>query len=65
MIKEVEVKVFEERLYCDKCGAEMEYSGLILCSDPLQYPYKCPSCGWSTTTLDIKYPNISYKPVNE
>jgi hypothetical protein len=22
MVKEVEVKVFEERLYCDKCGGK-------------------------------------------
>lgn len=28
MIKEVEVKVFVERLYCDKCGAEMEHNGM-------------------------------------
>lgn len=44
MVKEVEVKVFEERLYCDKCGAEMKHGGLVLCSYPPQYPYICPSC---------------------
>ena len=64
MIKEVEVKVFEERLYCDKCGTEMEHTGMVLCSYPKRYPYECPSCGWYTTSK-IKYPNISYKPVNE
>lgn len=64
MVKEVEIKVFEERLYCDKCGAEMKHNGLILCSDPLQYPHVCPSCGWDIIST-TKYPNIVYKPVNE
>lgn len=64
MIKEVEVKVFEERLYCDKCGTEMEHTGMVLCSYPKRYPYECPSCGWYTTSK-IKYPNISYKPVDK
>ena len=26
MVKEVEVKVFEERLYCDKCGHKLDWS---------------------------------------
>ena len=64
MVKEVEVKVFEERLYCDKCGMEMEHNGMVLCSYPPQHPYRCPSCGWSIRTK-TKYPNIIYKPVNE
>lgn len=64
MVKEVEVKVFEERLYCDKCGTEMEHNGMVLCSYPPRYPYECPSCGWHTTST-TKYPNIVYKPVNE
>jgi predicted RNA-binding Zn-ribbon protein involved in translation (DUF1610 family) len=64
MVKEVEVKVFEERLYCDKCGAEMQHGGLVLCSYPPQHPYICPSCGWRTTST-TKYPNIVYKTINE
>lgn len=63
MVKEVEVKVFEERLYCDKCGTEMEYDGRVLCSYPPKYPYTRPSCGWCTLST-IKYPNIIYKSVN-
>lgn len=64
MVKEVEVKVFEVRLYCDKCGTEMKHDGRVLCSNPPIYPYTCPSCGWDTGST-TKYPNISYKPVNE
>ena len=58
MGKEVEVKVFEERLYCDKCGTEMKHSGLVLCSYPPQHPYICPSCDWRTTST-TKYPKPS------
>ena len=64
MVKEVEVKVFEERLYCDQCGTEMQHGGLVLCSYPPQHPYICPSCDWRTTST-TKYPNIVYKTVNE
>ena len=50
MVKEVEVKVFEEYLYCDKCGAEMKHQGIVLCTYPPQYPYICSSCDWCTTS---------------
>lgn len=31
MIKKTEVKTFEERLYCDKCGEEMKPTEIVLC----------------------------------
>lgn len=64
MVKEVEVKVFEENLYCDNCGEKMKHDGIVLCSYPPQHPYRCPSCGWGTTST-TKYPKIVYKPINE
>ena len=64
MIKEVEVKVFEERLYCDECGAEMKRQGIALCTYPPEHPYICTACDWCTTST-TKYPKIVYKPVNE
>lgn len=64
MIKKVEVQVFEERLYCDKCGEKMNHTGAVLCSYPPKYPYECPSCGWSTTST-TRYPNVVYKTVDK
>ena len=62
MIKEYEVKVFEEHLYCDECGDEMFPTGNVLTSCPLQFPHECPSCGF-TAVYTTPYPNKVYKRV--
>ena len=28
MIKSKEVKVYQDKLYCDKCGEEMKFTGM-------------------------------------
>lgn len=60
MLKSTEVKVFVERLYCDECGEEMVFSGMVLCSYPPKYPHECPKCGFKTT-MEEQYPKIQYK----
>lgn len=62
MIKEYEVKVFEEHLYCDECGTEMFPTGEVLTSFPLQFPHECPSCGARQTHRQA-YPNKIYRKI--
>lgn len=63
MIESKEVKVFEERLYCDNCGEEMQLSdGCTLLSNPPKYAYICPKCN-NTEIISEIYPKIRYKEI--
>lgn len=64
MIKSKEVKVYQDRLYCDECGEEMEFTGMALATYPMQYPHICPKCGNRTTRNDI-YPKIRHEVIEE
>ena len=64
MIKEDKVEVFQQRLYCDKCGTEMEFTGMALPTYPMQYPHKCPKCGYSENASCV-YPNIVFRRLDE
>lgn len=56
MIKRANVTaMYQINLYCDKCGTRMERGGIVLTSNPPQFPYKCPECGHETTS-HIAYP---------
>ncbi len=35
------IKAYVKQAICDKCGAEMRHTGMVLASHPAQYPYKC------------------------
>ena len=52
MIKKHEVKTYIERIYCDKCGAEMERVSRQYA--PV-YRYLCPDCGAQVTLYEC-YP---------
>lgn len=62
MIKEEKMAVYQERLYCDKCGTEMCFSGGVLLTNPLQFPHVCPKCGFKITTEE-QYPKLKYIPI--
>ena len=62
MIKEVEVKTYINRLYCDDCGEEMVSTGELMFSLPLQLKYRCPKCGREECMTDA-YPKTVYKEV--
>lgn len=63
MIKSKEVKVYMDRLYCDVCDEEMEFTGMVLTSYPPQYPHSCPKCGHRITTTE-QYPKVRYEQTN-
>lgn len=48
--------VLVDRLLCDKCGAVMEWDGVVYTTYPAQYPYSCPECHNSQTTTNKTYP---------
>lgn len=52
MIKKHEVKTCLERLYCDKCGAEMQCVSKTFAP---KYRYLCHNCG-EQVTVDEFYP---------
>lgn len=60
MIKSEKVNVYMDRLYCDECGEEMEFTGMVLASHPPQYPHACPKCGHRTMAVE-KYPKVRYE----
>lgn len=59
MIKEEKMAVYQERLYCDKCGTEMYFSGEVLLSFPPKFPYVCPKCGFKIATKE-QYPKLKH-----
>ena len=60
MIKKRYLVPFEERLFCDNCGSEMQFSGKILMTQPEKYEYLCPKCN-KVFVSEEKYPNIKYE----
>ena len=63
MIKRNIVETYMERLYCDDCNEEMLPSGVVLASNPPQYPHVCKRCGKTENVIDKKFPNIEYKEI--
>ena len=60
MLKKKYVKrMYVEVPYCDKCGAEMRHTGVVLTSYPVQYPYNCtnPNCDGHTIFWEGNLPN--------
>lgn len=55
MVKSTEAeKAVLYRLYCDKCGTEMESTNMVLVCDPPRYEHRCPKC------KNKDYPRHSY-----
>lgn len=46
---------------CDACGqGTVELTGVMLASDPPQWPHKCNHCGHQVNLRD-KYPTVRYR----
>ncbi len=59
MLKKKYIKrAYIQEAYCDKCGAIMRHTGLVLTSYPAQYPYECsnPECDGQATFLEGERP---------
>ena len=59
MLKRRYVKrIYIEEAYCDKCGALMHHTGMVLTSYPAQYPFECsnPECDGRTTFWEGEVP---------
>lgn len=61
-IKSKEVKVYQDRLYCNECGEEMKPTNMALATYPMQYPHICPKCGKRVIMSEI-YPTIRYEEI--
>ena len=65
MLKRKYIKrAYVEVPYCDKCGAEMRYTGIVLDTYPQQYPYTCSNenCDGHATFFSTELPNqIKYE----
>jgi len=53
-------RAYIEIPYCEKCGAEMRHTGMVLTSYPAQYVYACtnPDCDGHTTFWDNERPGV-------
>ena len=61
MLKRKYVKrAYIEQAYCDKCGAPMRHTGIVLTSYPAQYPCECsnPECDGQTTFWENEVPGV-------
>lgn len=61
MLKRKYVKrAYVEEAYCDKCGALMRHTGMVLTSYPAQYPFECsnPECDGRTTFWENEVPGV-------
>ena len=61
MLKRKYVKrAYIEQAYCDKCGASMRHTGIVLTSYPAQYPFECsnPECDGQTTFWENEVPGV-------
>ena len=55
-----EVCTYSVSYICDECGkGEMRATGVMLTSNPPQFPHKCNSCGVEKV-FRAKYPQIAY-----
>ena len=65
IVRSKKVQTYVERAYCnsDKCSpelVEMEKEPTVLMSMPPQYQYKCPKCGYTSTSHN-SYPQTVIK----
>ena len=64
-IKKTQVITYSNSYICDVCNeGEMLPTGFVLTSNPPKYPHRCNKCGTTMDVSGIKYPYISYEPVN-
>lgn len=51
-------RAYIEEAICDKCGAPMCHTGMVLTSYPAQYPFKCTNkeCDGQETFYDYEVP---------
>lgn len=59
MIKRKYIKrMYVEEAYCDKCGAPLRATGMVLTSWPEQFPYECSNenCDFTTTFVGNERP---------
>lgn len=62
MIKKNRVNSYELRYYCDKCGKEVMFTGMVNLSNPVKYKHACV-CG-ETYYLNAQYPTIDFEMVD-
>lgn len=62
MIEKTPMKVVQTDYHCDECAdGYLRPTGVMLASNPPQYPHKCTCCD-ATKTFRERYPIISYTP---
>jgi hypothetical protein len=59
--RDVEVKTFIQRAYCE-CGGDMVYGGICYATVEPGYPHSCKKCGKSQT-LDDTFPRKVLKEI--
>jgi uncharacterized Zn finger protein len=63
MIKKIELKTFQEDLYCESCGGQMFTTNIVLASYPAKYPHECVDCGEVFNVIGHSYPRITYEVI--
>ena len=58
IVKRKIIAAYMKQAVCDKWGAEMRHTGMVLTSYPAQHPYKCsnPDCDGYETFYDYELP---------
>jgi hypothetical protein len=59
-----EVRTFTVKLICD-CGGEYVHNGIVLTSNPPQYPHVCAGCGHTEVLEGEAFPGEATIPVGD
>ncbi len=63
-IESTKIQMFTDKYRCDECGEGfMERTGVVLTSNPPQYPHVCDKCGTEKTFTGIHYPCQNYREI--
>lgn len=60
----VRVSAFRVTIQCSLCSGHMEFTHVMLPTDPPKYPHRCVDCG-HTMILPMAYPHIEFEEESE
>lgn len=62
-IREVNVRAVKRIAYCPDCNLELEQGPNMMLSNPPQYQYFCPQCGYGYITTE-RFPLIDFVEIS-
>lgn len=61
----IKFKKVVKHYLCDDCNTPIEFDGMVLTSNPPQYPHTCPKCKKQYRFFDMWYPSEVLQEIEE